>query len=165
MSASSFQRYVPLGCWILVAAACVFIPLRIIAYGFVPGGDARRHVARALVEKDYRQIVVLRPEYKIDHSPGWDWILRHLHRGLGWGEDGLMSFSVVATLLFVLLAGLPWLRRPEAWLAALLAQLVALPDLMVRLDQARPYLLTEGVLIGVLFAWGRDRAGRRRPQK
>jgi hypothetical protein len=60
-------------------------------------------------------------------------------------------------MLCVLLAGLPWLRRPEAWLAALLAQLVALPDLMVRLDQGRPYLLSEGVLLCVLFAWTQDR--------
>jgi hypothetical protein len=64
-----------------------------------------------------------------------------------------MSFSLAATLLCVLLAGLPWLRRPEAWLAALLAQLVALPDLMVRLDQARPFLVSEGVLVCLLFAW------------
>ena len=157
MNSSSCQRYVPLLCWIVIAGACLFIPFKIIAYAFVPAGDARRHVARALTDKEYSQILVLRPEYKIDHSPGWDWILRHLHRALGWGEDALMSFSLVSTMWCVLLAGLPWLRRPEAWLAALLAQLVALPDLMVRLDQGRPYLLSEGVLLCVLFAWTKDR--------
>jgi hypothetical protein len=158
MNSSAVQRYVPLLCWIVLIGACLFIPLKIIAYGFVPGGDARRHVARATIDKDYQQILVLRPEYKIDHSPGWDWILRHLHRALGWGEDDLMSFSLFLTMLCVLLAGLPWLRRPEAWLAALLAQLVALPELMVRLDQGRPYLLSEAVLIWLLFAWSKDRA-------
>jgi hypothetical protein len=114
-------------------------------------------VAKVMTDKEYDQIVVLRPEYKIDHSPGWNWILRQLHRAAGWNEDALMIFSVAAMMLCVYLAGLPWLRRPEAWMAALLAQMVALPNLMVRLDQGRPFLLSEGVLICLLFAWGRER--------
>jgi len=154
MKPSAFQRHVPLFCWILILGVCLCVALKIISYGFVPAGDARRHVAKALIDKEYPQILLLRPEYKVDHSPGWDWILRHLHRATGWGEDALISFSLAATLLCVLSAGLPWLRRPEAWLAALLAQLVALPDLMVRLDQGRPFLVSEGVLICLLFAWG-----------
>ncbi|MGD1086664.1 MAG: hypothetical protein ABSA47_18150 [Verrucomicrobiota bacterium] len=159
MNSAIFQRHIPLLCLAGVLGACLLIPLRIIGYDFVPAGDARRHVAKALIDKEYPQIVVLPPEYKVDQSPGWDWILRHLHRATGWGEDGLMSFSVVATLLCVLAAGLPWLRRPEAWLAALLAQLAALPDLMVRLDQGRPYLVSEGVLICLLFGWAEEEEG------
>jgi hypothetical protein len=157
MNSIVLQRYVPLLCWIAIVAACLFIPLKIISYAFVPGGDARRHVARATIDKDYPDIVVLRPEYKLDHSPGWDWILRHIHHLTGWGEDDLISFSLVLTMLGIFSAGLPWLRRPEAWLAALLAQLVALPDLMVRLDQARPFLLSETILICLLFAWTKNR--------
>lgn len=161
MNSPRLQRYVPLLVWLVVLAAFLMIALRILSYGFVPGGDARRHVAKVMTDKEYNQIVVLRPEYKIDHSPGWDWVLRQLHRAAGWEEDGLMSFSVVAMMLCVYLAGLPWLRRPEAmWMGALLAQLVALPNLMVRLDQGRPFLLSEGVFICILFAWGRERTAR-----
>jgi hypothetical protein len=157
MNAPTVQRYVPLLCWIVVAATCLCIPLKILSYGFVPGGDARRHVAKALTDKEYSQILVLRPEYKMDHSPGWGWILQRLHRAAGWGEDGLMSFSVAGLMLCVLICATPWLRRPEAWLAALLAQLVAIPGLMVRLDQGRPYLLSEALLVCILFAWSKDR--------
>jgi hypothetical protein len=160
MNFRRLQRYVPLLVKIAVPAVFFLIALQILSYGFVPGGDARRHVARVMTDKEYNQIVVLRPEYKIDHSPGWDWILRRLHRATNWGEDELMSFSVAAMMLCVFWAGLPWLRRPEAWMAALLAQLVAVPNLMTRLDQGRPFLLSEGVLICLLFAWGRE-PGRR----
>ncbi|MGA2557083.1 MAG: hypothetical protein ABSG04_12505 [Verrucomicrobiota bacterium] len=160
MNPPRLQRYVPLLVWMVVLAAFMMIGFRIISYGFVPGGDARRHVAKVMTDREYNQIIVLRPEYKIDHSPGWDWVLRQLHRATGWDEDGLMSFSVVAMMWCVYLAGLPWLRRPEAWMGALLAQLVALPNLMVRLDQGRPFLLSEGVFICILFAWGRERTGR-----
>src|SRR5262249_53063599 len=109
-------------------------------------------------DKPYTEILVMRPEYTMDHSPGWEWLLRFLHRTLGWDSDGLVSFSIIAMMLCVFFAPLPWLRRPEAWLAALLAQMVAIPELMTRFTQARPYLLSEGILIALLFAWGRSEA-------
>ena len=80
MNAPGLQRHVPLLAWIVALAVFFLIVMKIISYGFVPAGDARRHVAKVMTDKEYNQIVVLRPEYKIDHSPGWDWILRQLHR-------------------------------------------------------------------------------------
>ncbi len=154
------RRMLHLISWIIVAAALLFIPLKIISYGFLPAGDARRHVAKAFTNQPYTQIVVMRPEYSMDHSPGWEWLLRHLHQSAGLGMEGLVSFSVVALMLCVFFCPFPWLRRPEAWLAALLAQMVAVPSLMVRFSQARPYLFTEAMLIAVLFAWSKPDANK-----
>lgn len=151
------QRYVPLAVWGLVILTLVLTVLRIISYGLVPAGDARRHIAKAFTDKSYTDILVLRPEYTMDHSPGWEWLLRALHQALGWDADTLAAFSIASTLLLLLLAPLPWLRRPEAWMGAVLAQLVALPSIMVRLVQGRPYLLTEAVLIAILVAWAGSR--------
>lgn len=155
VAGEQYAQYAPLVAWILVAITLFFISLRIVGSGYLPAGDARRHVAKAFTDKPYTQIVVMRPEYTMDHSPGWEWLLRVLHRTAEWDSDALMSFSIVATMLCVFLAPFPWLKRPEAWLAALLAQMVAIPELMTRLTQARPYLLTEGILIAVLFGWVR----------
>jgi hypothetical protein len=152
------ERYIRLASWIIVAATLLFIPLKIISYGFLPAGDARRHVARAIANQPYTEIVVMRPEYTMDHSPGWEWLLHRLHVAAGLGTEGLVSFSIVALMLCLFFAPLPCLRRPEAWLAALLAQMVAIPGLMVRFSQARPYLLTEAILIAVLFAWSKSNA-------
>ena len=151
--AGSAERYIHLAVWTSVILTLLFISLKVISFGFLPEGDARRHVAKAFTEKPYTEIVVMRPDYTVDHSPGWEWLLSFLHRTAGWGADGLVSFSIISLMLCIFFAPLPWLRRPEAWLAALLAQMVAIPELMTRLTQARPYLLTEGILIGVLFAW------------
>jgi len=154
-NAVAIHRHVPLAAWIIVVITLFLISMKIMSYGFVPGGDARRHVAKAFTEKPYTEIVVMRPGYTVDHSPGWEWLFGLLHRKAGWNADGLVSFSIVGTLLCIFLAPLPWLRRPEAWLAALLAQMLAVPELMIRLTQARPYLLTEGILIAVLFSWSK----------
>jgi hypothetical protein len=154
---SALQRYTPLVCWVAVLLTAVFICQRILSYGFLPPGDARRHVAKPFANKPYSEIVVMRPEYVVDHSPGWEWLLGVLHRTAGWDEDELISFSVASFALFVLCFPLIWVRHPEAWLAAVLAQMIAIPDLMSRWVQGRPYLLTEGILMGLLFSWSKER--------
>jgi hypothetical protein len=150
------QRYIPLLCWVIVVLTALAICSKILGYGFLPAGDARRHVARVFANKPYSDIVVLRPEYKIDHSPGWEWLLGQAHRAFGWDEDALISFSVASMILWFFCLPLIWLRRPEAWLAAILAQMIAIPELMARLTQGRPFILTEGILVALLFSWSKE---------
>ncbi|HZQ46137.1 MAG TPA: hypothetical protein VFC07_03930, partial [Verrucomicrobiae bacterium] len=121
---SRFARYVPLATWAVAILVFLLIGLKISGSGYLPGGDLRRHVAQAFTHRAFTDIVVMRPLYSMDNSPGWDELLRFLHEKLSFTKDGLVSFSLVSLLLCVFIAPLPWLRRPEAWLAALLAQLV-----------------------------------------
>jgi len=155
-TASRSHRYVPLACWTVTILVLILIPLKIVSYGYVPGGDLRRHVAKEFTDKPYNEIVVMRPGYTMDNSPGWEWLLRRLHQKTGWDKDALVSFSVIALLLCFVFAPLPWLRRPEAWLAVLLAEFLARPTLLGnRLTQGRPLLLTEAILVMLLLAWSR----------
>jgi hypothetical protein len=156
-----FERYVPLAAWAAVILVLLFIALKIAAYGYLPGGDLRRHVAKAFTDKPYTDIVVMRPGYTVDNSPGWDWLLTALHRNAGWGKDALVGFSIVSLMLCFFYAPLPWLRRPEAWLLALLTLFLTRPSLLGnRLSQGRPLVLTEAVLIALLFAWARPNSHR-----
>jgi hypothetical protein len=159
---AALERYVPLVCWIAAALTALFICLKILSYGFLPGGDARRHVAKPFAHKAYSEIVVMRPEYVVDHSPGWEWLLAELNGVFGWDKDALVSFSVISTLLAVLCFPMIWLRHPEAWLAAVLAEMIAIPELMTRWGQGRPYLVSEGILIALLFSWSKE-TGRSPP--
>ena len=81
-----WQRYVPLACWLAGLLVTVFICLKVLGYGYMPPGDARRHVARPFAQKPYSEIVVMRPQYVVDHSPGWEWLLGALHRVAGLGR-------------------------------------------------------------------------------
>src|SRR5579864_7786719 len=102
------RDYIPLICWALAILTFLFIPLKIIGYGFLPPGDARRHYAKAFTDKPYSQIIVMRPEYQVDHSPGWEWLLRVLHQNAGLGLEALIDVSVVGTLLGLFLVPLFW---------------------------------------------------------
>src|SRR5262245_57425276 len=76
------QRYVPLAIWACVVLTLLFISLKVISFGFLPAGDARRHVAKAFTAKPYTEIIVMRPDYTLDHSPGWEWLLAFLPRAV-----------------------------------------------------------------------------------
>jgi hypothetical protein len=152
---AGLQRYTTLVCWLAALLTAVFICLKILGYGYMPPGDARRHAAKPFAHKPYSEIVVMRPQYVVDHSPGWEWLLGALHRTAGCDEDALISFSVASLALVVLCFPLIWMRHPEAWMAAVLAQMIAIPELMNRWTQGRPYLLTEGILMALLFSWSK----------
>lgn len=150
------RRYVPLAVWILAVAVLIFIPLKIISYGYLPGDDALRHAAKAVSGKPWSEILILNPVYKIDHEFGWNLLLTRLHLWENWDAESLVIFSVVALFLLVNLAGIAWLRWPEAWVATLLVGMV-LSSIPVRFTLGRPYLITLASLLTVLFLWRRCR--------
>ena len=155
MNSHLIKRYIPLAVWIIVVFTIVVIPLKIIGYGFLPMDDALRHAARTVSGKSWQQILVMRNDFQIDPSPGWQAILGWIHNWQNCDAESLVVFSVVALMLLVTLSALPWLRRPEAWLAALCAAAIFVPACTTRFARGRPYILTEVVLITLLFLWSR----------
>jgi hypothetical protein len=147
-----FRRYVPLLVWIIAIAVIIFTPLKIISYGYLPGDDALRHAAKAVSGKSWSEILVLSPVYKMDHEFGWNWLLTGLHKLENWDAENLVIFSVVTLFVLVNIAGMAWLKRPEAWLAAILAAMI-FAVIPMRFTLGRPYLITLASLITVLYLW------------
>ncbi len=146
-----FRRYVPLLALLLVVLVILAIPMQIISGGYLPADDALRHVAKAVSGKAWPDILVTGDTFKIDHNLGWHTILGTLHQSLGWTPEALIVFSVVALFFIVNGAMLTWLKRPEAWLVALLAAMIV-SDLPQRFMLGRPFILTSTVLMTILFA-------------
>jgi len=154
-----FRRYVPPLVWLIVLLVILAIPLKIISLGYLPADDALRHAAKAVSGKPWPEILVVGDSFKIDHNLGWHAILGALHRSLGWDAEGLVVFSVVILFLIVNGAMLPWLKRPEAWLAALLPAMI-ISDLPQRFMLGRPLILTITVLMTLLFAQSHRKPSR-----
>jgi hypothetical protein len=150
---------VPLAVWAIVILVILFIPLRVIQYGFLPGDDALRHAAKAVSGKPWPDILVLGPAFKIDTNFGWHLLLRQIYLrnkcdppNEARDTEKLVLFAIVALFALVNWSALVWLKRPEAWLIALLA--VALgSDLWMRFSVGRPFILTIAGLLTILFAW------------
>lgn len=152
---SSFERFrslVPIASRLIVILAILAIPLKILHYGFIPPSDVLRHAAKAVSGKQWSEILVLNRTYVIDHEFGWQWLLREIYLWSHCTPGTLVTLSVV--ILFVLAAGVAvvWLKRPEAWLVALIAAALA-SDIVIRLTLGRPFLLTTAGMLTILFFW------------
>lgn len=152
-------RTVRTATWALVLMTILLIPLRIMGYGFLPTDDALRHTAKAVSGKPWSEILVMRPDLTIDHNPGWHAILGRIHGLTGMDTDGLVSFSVIALFVLFLCSALPWIRRPEAWILALLLLAFTGQNPIGRLLFGRPFILSMAVLVVLLSLWS---AGERK---
>lgn len=145
-----FRRYVPSAVWLIVVIVLLAIPLKIIGYGYLPGDDALRHVAKAVSGKPWPEIIVTGETFKLDHNLGWHGILGVIHHLTSWDTEVLVVFSVVALFVLVNAATLPWLKRPEAWLIVLLTAMI-ISDLPQRFLLGRPFAITCTAMMTIFF--------------
>ncbi len=153
ISASKLKQYIPIAVFCIVIATCILIPLKIISYGFMPVDDALRHVAKAISGKSWQEIIITRPGIIMDHNPGWHAILRLMHTTVGLDKDHLMVFSIVSLFFLFIISALPWTKRPETWLAAILIISIISPDSIFRIAFGRPLILSMCALVMILAMW------------
>ena len=148
-----FQRYIPLAVWIIVVLTLICIPSKIISYGYLPADDAIRHAAKAVSGKPWQEILVMRPDFKIDPHPGWHFILHQIYQATNCSTESLVLISIVGLMLLISALVLPRLRWPETWLASLFAVAILIPRFVNRLLLGRPYLITIIVFLALIFIW------------
>lgn len=161
MLSQAMKRYVPLAVWMAVILTLVMIPGKIMSYGFLPADDALRHAAKAVCGKPWPEILVMRSDFTIDPHPGWHVVLGAVHRAFDANAEALVVFSVVGLMLLLNFSVLPWLGRPEAWLAVLMVVAVCIPSFISRMMLGRPYLVSMVVFMTALLVW--RRMEQRRP--
>jgi hypothetical protein len=154
-----FRRYVPLAVWAVVVLLLLYIPLKVIGYGYLPADDALRHAAKAVSGKTWPEILVLGPAFHFDPNWGWHWLLGKIHSWASWDAEALVVFSVVALFLIGNAAVVACLKRPEAWLAAfILLSQYQVSDFVLRWLIGRPFLLTMTATLVTLLVWQRNGA-------
>ncbi|PKL49108.1 MAG: hypothetical protein CVV42_07170 [Candidatus Riflebacteria bacterium HGW-Riflebacteria-2] len=143
--------------WLLVLICFFYIPIKITSYNWVPYDDALRHAAHGVNEKTWGDVVVIRPEYDIDHNPGWHSILRFMHRAFDLNQDDLLLFSVIGLYLLFNITGALLSPRPLAWAAAMIALALTDSSATYRVIIGRPYLVSSCVTLLLLSLWTRPR--------
>jgi hypothetical protein len=152
---NALRRYVPLAIWTVVILTILIIPLKIISYGFLPSDDALADAAKAVSGKSWQQILVLGPSYIMDHHLGWHWLLEKIYLWSHCSTETLVLVAVTGSFVLFGLSALPWLSRPEAWLAALaLASITS--NLQEELLSGRPFVLSISVLVVLITVWQKN---------
>lgn len=139
--------------WVGVLLTLFIIPFRVMSRGYLPPDDGLRYPAMAVAGKEWGDVVIMKEEFHIDHNPGWNWILRAVHLTTKADVETLCFIGVVSLALAVMLTPLFWLRRPEAWVASLLASVVVFPEFLYRMFLGRPLAFTMAVTMALLLIW------------
>lgn len=150
-----YLKFIPVIIITVSILAISLVPFKVISYGFLPSDDALRHAAKTISGKDWSQILVLRPDIKLDPNIGWQKILEFVHNITGWDTLGLVLFSMTSLFILYSLVGLLSLRRPEAWPIMLLISLLTWGSNLERYFIGRPYIVTMSVLLLICFVWPR----------
>ncbi len=147
------SRIVPVLVLIIVCCSLLYIPVNILGKGYLPEDDSLSHAAKVVSGKDWNDILILREEITMDSHTGWHFILNVVHTVTGWGCRPLVMFEVL--LLFALFSIGPvfFVRRPEAWLAALLIIFITDPVVIHRVLAGRPFVFSTACLLIVCFLW------------
>lgn len=150
----ALRRYVPLAIWLAAILVLLVIPLKIIGYGYLPTDDALGDAAKAVSGKPWPEIVVMGPSFAIDHHFGWHWLLREICLWTHCNTDTLVTVEVAGLFLACCGLALVFLKRPEAWLAALIVFFVW-SGFLQRVFIGRQLVFTLASLMAVFFAWHR----------
>ena len=147
---------------LIIDLAVMAIPLTVaIQYRWLPNDDALRHAAKAVSGRAWTDVLVLREGAELDQHPGWHAFLGMVHGWTGGDAAFITVFSYIALFILFCLTPVPVLRRPEAWVAALLLCTVLAPDMFIfRLMRGRPYLFTMSVLTALLLIGRGERLGK-----
>ena len=131
--------------------------LQVLAHGYFPSDDALRHVAKVISNRDWSDILVIRPEITMDSHPGWHFILDLAGRVVAYDNSTLLNFSVL--FLFLVFTGplVLYFRRPEAWLLVLLITAVFASGHIQRMLLGRPYIFSMLLVLVFCFLWSRIR--------
>jgi hypothetical protein len=153
MQTEEFKRYTPLAAWVITIFTLLCIAGRIIGYGFLPPDDALRHAAKVVSGKSWGEILILRDGFEMDPHPGWHAILGALYHVLNCRIDTLVVLPVAGLMFLFYVTPLAWLRRPEAWLGALLVAATYAATFIWRMALGRPFVFTVAVYVALLLIW------------
>ncbi len=144
----------------LALCMLLVVPLRVVAEGWLPKDDVRRHVAKAISGKPWTDIVLLRADARLDEHPGWHAVLGAVHRAGVESPRALADFAIVSLAALFLVAPLFCFAFPEAWLAALAAVALLEPGFFPRVLMGRPFVAAMALLALLLACWEKLRGER-----
>jgi len=153
-------RMTRLALLLLILGVFLVIPLRMLAYGYMPPDDAMRHAAFAVVDRNWGDLILLDPRFPawMDPHAGWHALLRAVHTMTQWDQGALVNLSVVLGLWVFTFGGVLASGNPPAWLLSSTLMVMLEPALFGKLTLGRPLGFSMAAVMLLLFLWTRRQA-------
>ena len=150
---------------LIILSALIFIPFKILSYGWTPSDDANRHVAFSTIDAKWSDILIIDDKYDTDHNAGWHQILRFLHKHCGFAKEDLMFFSVAGLFLLLNICGIITSPSPISWCVVLLMMLNIDGSIAYRMIMGRPFLFSCATTLVILYLWSFNSYEKRKPSQ
>ena len=138
---------------LIILFSLLYIPFKILSYGWTPMDDATRHVAFSTIDAKWSDIVVIDEKLGSDHNPGWHAVLKFLYKHCGFDKTDLMFFSVGGLFVLINLCGILVSPSPICWCLALLIFSNTEGNLYYRMLLGRPYILSCAATLILMHVW------------
>jgi len=147
--------------WAVVLGFLVSVPFIRFAIGDLPTDDGLRHVAQAISGRPWTDVTFIREDCRMDHSPGWNWLLAEVHRLTGMEQKGLLNLAVYGLFALYVAVGLGISPAPIFWMASI-AVIYASGEVAIvgRLLHGRPFALSMAGWLLALHLWTKPRMTR-----
>lgn len=142
--------------WILIFISFVYIPLKVVNYGWLPSDDALRHAAHGVNDYKWSDVLVIREECGLDHNHGWHVILRFLHKTFNMDQYDLLYFSMFLFFFLFNITGLLVSKRAISWVVSLSILIFISPFTTFRFIFGRPNIFCLTTAMIILFVWNEN---------
>lgn len=139
------------------------IPLTILSQGYMPNDDVKRHAAKIISDKNWKDVLVLDEQHqdKIEYYHiGWHKILDVVNLFAGGKQDpnnvgALVFFSIIFFFWLIFCFFSFVFKRPEIWVGSVMVFIVFFPSMIHRFIRGRPFLMTTFSMMLIAFLWGK----------
>lgn len=138
---------------LIVVAALIYLPVKILSMGYLPTDDTNRHIAFSMLDKAWPDVLVQEPGFGADHNAGWHMVLRFLNRRCNVSREGLMYFSTVGMFLLLNLTGAFIIPCSVTWFIVLLIIFIAESSMFGRMVCGRPFIVSCFSTLIILRLW------------
>ena len=138
---------------IILSAVFIIIPFKIIWKGFLPNDDANRHVAYAISDHKWSDVLEITPGLESDHNVGWHKILRFIYKCFRINKKDLLIISIIGLFFLFNLTGCLVSPNSAAWPITLIALFLFEASLIQRSILGRPFIISNIATLILLKLW------------
>ena len=138
---------------IILLAVFVYIPYKILSFGYRPTDDTNRHIAFSQTNQTWSDVLVIEPSLSADHNAGWHFTLRTLHKYLGLNKEKLLTIIVVGMFLAFNLTGSLLSSNIASWSIVLLIMFVFDRGIFFRVLSGRPFIISSITALVLYKLW------------
>ena len=139
-------------CYFFISIIIIFIPIKILSYGYYPVGEAMKYCAFAESNKQWGDILVIDKNNEANLISGWSIILKKIKQ-TGLDKYDLLDFSVFSIFLIFNLITYFFIKDILSWNTALLIEGIFIENFIITITSGVPVIITTICILSLYYVY------------